>query len=258
MNLFRHRGVDRSRRHAVDANAEFGEFDRKLFGQMRQSGLAGAIGRAQRRGAQSRDRGNVDDRAAAVMAHQRHRGLRAQKRPVRLTASTRLQSASDVSINGANTATPALLISASSRPKRRSISANAAATALASETSQVRASVASGSGERRHAFLKRFAENIEQRHAPAVGEKTFGDGKPDAAGSARDQERLSARKRSCLFHPAFHQFVSGIRIPKSARRSRGANDADRHTSTEGEALLCCARQWTLNLLQRDHRKETTE
>ena len=47
--------------------------------------------------------------------------------PVRLTSSTRLQSASEVSSSGANTAIPALLTSASSRPKRRSISANALA-----------------------------------------------------------------------------------------------------------------------------------
>src|SRR5438067_725044 len=39
--------------------------------------------------------------------------------PVRLTASTRFQSCSLVPINGANTATPALLTSASSLPKRR-------------------------------------------------------------------------------------------------------------------------------------------
>src|SRR6266851_2518052 len=61
--------------------------------------------------------------------------------PVRLTVSTRFQSSSDVSSSGANTATPALLTSASSRPKRRSISAIALATALASETSQCSPSV---------------------------------------------------------------------------------------------------------------------
>src|ERR1700730_10277249 len=43
--------------------------------------------------------------------------------PVRLTSSTRLQSSSEVSSSGANTATPALLTSASSRPNRRSIQA---------------------------------------------------------------------------------------------------------------------------------------
>ncbi|MET4481924.1 hypothetical protein ABIB66_006485 [Bradyrhizobium sp. F1.13.3] len=62
---------------------------------------------------------------------------------MRLTSSTRRQSVSDVSISGANTAMPALLTSASSRPNRRSSIAIAAATAAASETSQVNASVVS-------------------------------------------------------------------------------------------------------------------
>src|SRR3569832_160897 len=44
VNLFRHRGVDRSWRYAIDANAELGEFDRQLLGQMRESCLAGAVG----------------------------------------------------------------------------------------------------------------------------------------------------------------------------------------------------------------------
>src|ERR1700761_5793245 len=64
--------------------------------------------------------------------------------PVRLTERIRFQSASEVSSSGANTATPALLTSASSRPKRAEICANAAATAFASETSQCSASVSSG------------------------------------------------------------------------------------------------------------------
>jgi hypothetical protein len=63
--------------------------------------------------------------------------------PVRLTSSTRRQSASDVSISGANTAMPALLTSASSRPNCRSSAVIAVATAALSETSQVSASVAS-------------------------------------------------------------------------------------------------------------------
>jgi hypothetical protein len=61
-----------------------------------------------------------------------------------LTASTRLQSSSEVSSSGANTAIPALLTNASRRPKRRFTPAIAAATAAASETSQCSASVASG------------------------------------------------------------------------------------------------------------------
>lgn len=42
-----HGGIDRPRRHAIDTDAERGEFHRELLGQMRQAGLAGAVGRAQ-------------------------------------------------------------------------------------------------------------------------------------------------------------------------------------------------------------------
>ncbi len=65
--------------------------------------------------------------------------------PVRLTCRMRLQSSSEVSSKGANTAMPALLISASSRPKRALTAAMAFATALASETSQCSSSVLSAS-----------------------------------------------------------------------------------------------------------------
>jgi len=67
-----------------------------------------------------------------------------RKGPVRLTAMTRFHSASVVSSSGLNTAVPALLTSASSRPKRAVSAAKAASTALGSETSQGSASVASG------------------------------------------------------------------------------------------------------------------
>src|SRR6185437_932880 len=65
--------------------------------------------------------------------------------PVRLTERIRLQSASEVSSKGANTATPALLTSASSRPKRSATRAIALVTAVASQTSQLSASASSGS-----------------------------------------------------------------------------------------------------------------
>ena len=65
--------------------------------------------------------------------------------PGRLTASTRFQSSSVVSSNGLNTAMPALLTSASSRPKRSLMCAIAACTAALSETSQCSASVLTGS-----------------------------------------------------------------------------------------------------------------
>src|ERR1700737_1727690 len=76
-------------------------------------------------------------RGAAALEH--------RNGPVRFTAMIRLQSASLVSSTGANTATPALLTRASSRPNRSITAAIAAATAAASETSQVIASVLFGS-----------------------------------------------------------------------------------------------------------------
>jgi hypothetical protein len=75
-------------------------------------------------------------RGAAALVH--------RNGPVRLTDRIRFQSASDVSSSGANTATPALLTNASSRPKRWLTLAIAAVTASASLTSQCSASVLSG------------------------------------------------------------------------------------------------------------------
>src|SRR5882757_9452146 len=48
VHRLRHRGLDRSRCYAVDADAERGQFDGELLCQMRETGLAGAIGRTQR------------------------------------------------------------------------------------------------------------------------------------------------------------------------------------------------------------------
>ena len=47
------------------------EFGRLLTGEMRQPCLAGAVGDTQRRGTHPRDRGDVDDGAAALVAHDR-------------------------------------------------------------------------------------------------------------------------------------------------------------------------------------------
>src|SRR6478735_6741090 len=58
MDRFCHRGLDRAWRDAVDANAERGQLDGELLGEVRQRGLAGAVGRTQRRGAHRRDRGD--------------------------------------------------------------------------------------------------------------------------------------------------------------------------------------------------------
>ena len=62
-----------------------------------------------------------------------------------------------------------------------------AATASASETSQASASVSFGLGQRRDRALQQFALDIEQRDAPAIGEKAFRHRKPDAARGAGDQ-----------------------------------------------------------------------
>ena len=80
VHRLRHRGIDRTGRDRVDADVQRSKLGRLLLGQVREAGLAGAVGGAQRRGAQARDRGDVDDGAAAAVAHQRRRGLRAQKR----------------------------------------------------------------------------------------------------------------------------------------------------------------------------------
>ncbi|MGY4285317.1 hypothetical protein ACVWXO_004537 [Bradyrhizobium sp. LM2.7] len=107
--------------------------------------------------------------------------------PVRLTSSTRRQSASCVSISGANTAIPALLTSASSRPNRRSIVLIAGA-----DRGHVR-DVAS-QRQRRLALVdlgdraaEQFALDIEQRHPPALGQKFFRGRKPDAARGSGDE-----------------------------------------------------------------------
>ena len=99
----------------------------------------------------------------------------------------RLQSASLVSSIGANTATPALLTSASSRPKRRPTASIAAVTAagigdVASQRQRV-----VGVGECRNRVAQQFALDVEQRHLPALGEKAFCRRKPDAARGAGDQ-----------------------------------------------------------------------
>ena len=113
-----HRGLDRSRRDGIDANAERGQFDGELLGEVREPGLAGAVGGAQREARTAEIEVMLTTapppcsriRGAAALVH--------RNGPVRLTASTRLQSSSVVSSNGVNTAIPALLTNASSRPKR--------------------------------------------------------------------------------------------------------------------------------------------
>jgi len=54
----------------VASHAERGEFDCLLLGQVREAGFARAVGRTQRRGAQARYRGDVDDSPTPAIAHQ--------------------------------------------------------------------------------------------------------------------------------------------------------------------------------------------
>ena len=135
--------------------------------------------------------------------------------PVRLTCRMRLQSSSEVSSNGANTAMPALLTSASSRPKRALTDAMAFATAFASETSQCSSSVLSGSAQRSDRAAQQFALDVEQRHRPALGEKPFGGRKPDAARGAGDERDLAVR----------WQKISVPRAPGAAWRRRSLRAA---------------------------------
>ncbi len=58
-----------------------------------------------------------------------------------------------------------------------------------------------GVGQRFHAFPEQFALDVEQRHAPTLGEKPFGNGKPDAtrsAGHQRDFLRGGGHGRSVI------------------------------------------------------------
>ena len=79
-----------------------------------------------------------------MFAHQGAAAWVHRNGPVRLTARMRLQSSSEVSSIGLKTAMPALLTSASIRPKRAVHHASAVRDGLASETSQCSASVLSG------------------------------------------------------------------------------------------------------------------
>ena len=80
MNRLRHGCVHRARCNSIDPNAKAAEFDGELLGQMGKARIAGAVGGAQRGGAKRGDRGDVYDRTTSGLAHQRRRGLGAEKR----------------------------------------------------------------------------------------------------------------------------------------------------------------------------------
>ena len=154
---------------------------------MGKSSLAGAVGRAQRRGAQPRDRRNVDDRAAAVLAHQRHRRLRAQKWSRQVDSKHTFPVGVRSLHHRCEDRDPGIV-------DQRIEPSEAALDLGKCGSDRIGVGHVAGQGQRgvgfveaRHAFFQDVAENIEQRHAPAFGKKAFGHGKPDATGRTRNQ-----------------------------------------------------------------------
>ena len=76
-------GADWARGNTIGTNSKLAQLYRLLLGQMDNGSLRGAISHAQRRGAQSRDRGNIDDGAAAGFQRWQQ-GLRTQKNPIEI------------------------------------------------------------------------------------------------------------------------------------------------------------------------------
>ncbi len=69
MHQLRHRGIDRTRCNAVGADTDGAELRRQLPRELDQPRLAGAVGDAQGARAQSRNRRDVHDTAAAGLQH---------------------------------------------------------------------------------------------------------------------------------------------------------------------------------------------
>ena len=87
-------------------------------------------------------------------------------------------------------AMPALLTSASSRPKRFAISSIAFVAVFGIGHVAGNSQRHVGLADRRKSALQILAVDIEQRDAPAVGEKSLGGRKPDAARRAGHQCNL--------------------------------------------------------------------
>ena len=165
-----------------------GKFGRLLLGQVREAGFAGAVGGAQRRGAQARDRGDVDDGAAAGVAHQRRRGLRAQERAGEIDR----QHARPVLVGDVEDRLEdgdAGIVDQRVEPAEflRDGVEGAGHALRVGDVAGRCARVTSGLAERRERALQVLAVDVEQRHAPALGEKALGGGEPDAARGAGDQ-----------------------------------------------------------------------
>ena len=157
--------------------------------QMREARFAGAVGGAQRRGAQARDRRDVDDGAAALVAHQRRGGLRAQERsgeidgeharPVLVgDVENRLEDGDAGIVD--QRVEPAELRSATIVERARD------ACGIGDVAGEWRGDV--GLVERGKRSLQIVAVDVEQRDAPAVGEEALRRGKPDAARGAGHQD----------------------------------------------------------------------
>ena len=202
MNRFRHRGIDRAGRDAVDADAERGQFDRELLGEMRKSGLAGAVGRAQRR------RAHREIEVMLTIAPppcSRIRGTAAlvqRNGPVRLTSITRFHRLR--SLHQRREHRDPGVVDQRIEPAEAALDRG--------EGARNRIGVGDVAGhshrdvaarQRRHAFRQKVALDIEQRHAPVVSEEALGHGKSDAARRACDERDFSATKRSCIFPSDF-------------------------------------------------------
>ena len=196
---------------------------------MGQRRLAGAVGDAQRRGAQARDRGDVDDGAAAGLAPSaaRRAGV-ARNGPVRLTAITRCHSSSVVSSSGLNTAVPALLTSASSRPKR---------AVSASKACAERPGIGDVAGQRQRrararpmsamtALLQVRGVDVEQRDLPALLQEELCGGEPDAAGGAGDEgssgdRGMGSGPAACTCGPLPGALCTSLQAPREAPENPG-------------------------------------
>ena len=196
---------------------------------MRQSGLAGAVGRAQRRGAHRRDRGDVDDRPAAMLAHQGRRRLGAEKgpgeidfqdpAPVRVGSFEQRREHRDAGIVDERVE-PA-------EPPRHLGHRRRHAAGIGNVASQRQRVV--GVGESSDRALQQFALDIEQRHAPAFGQEAFRRRQPDAACGAGDecdllQGRLQGRghggiRCQCCFNAVF--LARGRSVCFAAPRASG-------------------------------------
>ena len=212
MDLLRHRGVDRSRRDCVDADPDIAQLRGLLLRQVDQCRLAGSVRDAQRARAQSRDRCDVDDAAAAVAQHHARGGLRAQEcaaevdvehaRPfVVRRLEDRLEYGDAGVVDERVDATEA-------RDDRIECACNLRGNRdVAFERDRAVVVIESGDGFAR--CRKRCGIDVEQRDAMAGRQELARDGQADAArGSGDDGNRSTVH---CFARPTA-EAVSGTRV----------------------------------------------